>query len=394
MKQLYTRFTSKLLVIFCLLVTFTSQAQPPATHLKFDNNNYVELRTGALNGAYNLAQPFTIEFWLKVSDYNQNIVFSRQIRIVPNALTFFKIYTQNGNIYAGYDGLNTTISSFFPVNEWHHVAVTYDQFAGGGLVFVIDGVSQGYQQVAFNPYFVFSKPAIIGGIRIGDGDTVAPSFKGEIDEFRFWNTALDPTDIQYRKDCEISNPAQFLDLQDYYNFNQIFYGFNNYGSDTSYGTFVNSLVNGVGITPARLYNFNLIEPDSNWVAGSPVGSGGCCIPSAPMPFVNDQFFCNAATAGNLTAIGTALQFYDSLAATTPMPPTQAIASGIYYVTQSSTGVASCKRAFRVTIDAPPQAPTGLATQAFCSGATLATLQNTGNAVKWYAAASAGTMSLS
>ena len=341
---------------------------------------------------YNLAQPFTIEFWLKVSDYNQNIVFSRKIGKIyyPNQPTLFKIYTQNGNIYAGYDGPNSTISSFFPVNEWHHVAVTYRGFDGSGIgpVFVIDGVSQGDQGITFSPENINNRLTIIGGTRIDTSSPVVPSFKGEIDEFRFWDIDLDPTDIQSRKDCEISNPAQFPILKDYYNFNQIFYGTDNNGETNA--TFVNSLGNSLPNVPARLFRFNLLGPDSNWVAGSPVGSGGCCNPAAPMAIVNDQFFCNAATAGNLTAIGTALQFYDSLAATTPMPPTQAIASGIYYVTQSSTGVASCKRAFRVTIDATPQAPTGFATQAFCSGATIANLQTTGNIIKWYAAATGGT----
>ena len=98
-----------------------------------------------------------------------------------------------------------------------------------------------------------------------------------------------------------------------------------------------------------------------------------------------QQFCNSATVANLTANGTAIQWYVAATGGTALASTAALASGTYYVSQTSGGCESPRTAVSVTVNAVP-APTGAATQSLSSLLTLGDIVVTGSNITWYASA--------
>lgn len=111
--------------------------------------------------------------------------------------------------------------------------------------------------------------------------------------------------------------------------------------------------------------------------------------STPAPTASAQAFCNSAIVAELTATGTAIKWYASDTATTPLASTDALATGMYYASQTQNSCESATRtAVSVTINSTP-APTASA-QAFCNSATVAELTANGTAIKWYASETAAT----
>lgn len=98
-----------------------------------------------------------------------------------------------------------------------------------------------------------------------------------------------------------------------------------------------------------------------------------------------QQFCNSATVANLSANGTAIQWYVAATGGTALASTAALASGTYYVSQTSGGCESPRTAVSVTVNAVP-APTGAATQSLSSLLTLGDIVVTGSNITWYASA--------
>jgi hypothetical protein len=98
-----------------------------------------------------------------------------------------------------------------------------------------------------------------------------------------------------------------------------------------------------------------------------------------------QQFCNSATVANLSANGTAIQWYVAATGGTALASTDALATGTYYVSQTSGGCESPRTAVSVTVNAVP-APTGAATQSLSSLLTLGDIVVTGSNITWYASA--------
>lgn len=87
-----------------------------------------------------------------------------------------------------------------------------------------------------------------------------------------------------------------------------------------------------------------------------------------------------------------INWYDSNVATTPLLGSLPLTTRMYYVTQTLNGCEGPKSEVQVTITPAPAAPTGTATQTFCSGTSpkVANLVAVGDGIKWYDAATAGT----
>ena len=129
-------------------------------------------------------------------------------------------------------------------------------------------------------------------------------------------------------------------------------------------------------------------------------SSGCrkitvnSIPSAPTGSAS-QSFCSAAspTVAALSATGTAIQWYDAATNGSLLASSAALTNGTsYYASQTVSGCESTNRlAVAVTVTTTPSAPTGSASQSFCSAAnpTVASLSATGTTILWYAASSGG-----
>ena len=98
-----------------------------------------------------------------------------------------------------------------------------------------------------------------------------------------------------------------------------------------------------------------------------------------------QQFCNTATVANLTANGSALLWYSTATGGSALASTAALATGTYYVSQTSGGCESPRTAVSVTVTVVP-APTGAATQSLSSLLTLGDIVVTGSNITWYATA--------
>ena len=108
-----------------------------------------------------------------------------------------------------------------------------------------------------------------------------------------------------------------------------------------------------------------------------------------------QSFCSGAspTVANLAATGTGIQWYAASSGGTALTTTVALVNNThYYASQTIAGCESTAR-FDVTatVSTSPAAPTGTASQSFCSGIspTVANLTATGTGIQWYAASSGG-----
>jgi large repetitive protein len=116
-------------------------------------------------------------------------------------------------------------------------------------------------------------------------------------------------------------------------------------------------------------------------------------PSAPTGSAT-QSFCSIdnPTVADLAATGTAIQWYTTASGGTPIDPTTALTTGTYFASQTVGGCESDTRLEVAVTVIDPAAPTGSATQTFCSidNPTVADLAATGTSIQWYATASGGT----
>ena len=106
-----------------------------------------------------------------------------------------------------------------------------------------------------------------------------------------------------------------------------------------------------------------------------------------------QSFCaiDNPTVANLTATGTAIKWYSAATGGTALVTTTALATGTYYASQT---VGTCESALRFAVAVTvnnPAAPTGSATQSFCSmsAPVIADLAATGTNLLWYDVPSGG-----
>ncbi len=120
------------------------------------------------------------------------------------------------------------------------------------------------------------------------------------------------------------------------------------------------------------------------------------ITSQPLPSANTpQTFCSIqnATLDNIAITGQNIKWYDAATAGTLLPKTTLLQNGVtYYATQTINGCESERFAIAVKIE-NTLPPSGDANQPFCSGSnpTIADIMVTGDLVKWYDAASNGTL---
>jgi hypothetical protein len=109
-----------------------------------------------------------------------------------------------------------------------------------------------------------------------------------------------------------------------------------------------------------------------------------------------QTFCsgNNPTIANLAATGSNIKWYDAASGGNLLTGTTALANGNHYFASQTT--AGCESVIRLDVTAvvntTPGAPTGNATQAFCSAnPTVANLTATGSGIKWYDQATGGNL---
>ena len=116
-------------------------------------------------------------------------------------------------------------------------------------------------------------------------------------------------------------------------------------------------------------------------------------PAAPTG-ASPQSFCSIdnPTVADLSATGTAIQWYAAATGGAPLAGGTALVDGtIYYATQTVGGCESDTRLAVTANVSDPAAPTGASPQSFCAidNPTVADLSATGTAIQWYAAATGG-----
>jgi len=106
--------------------------------------------------------------------------------------------------------------------------------------------------------------------------------------------------------------------------------------------------------------------------------GTCSVP--PTPQASSRTFCQAATVAQLAATGTTVgatvNWYTTVDGTTPLAATDALATGMYFVSQKIGNCESNRWSIRVVVTDLP-APTAPAQQSFCTYATVSELAKTG-----------------
>ena len=117
-------------------------------------------------------------------------------------------------------------------------------------------------------------------------------------------------------------------------------------------------------------------------------------PAAPTGTATQDFCAiDNPTVADLTATGTAIQWYAAATGGTALATTTALVDATHYYASQTVGGCESDTRFDVTVSiSDPAAPTGTTTQDFCAidNPTVAELSATGTTIQWYAAATGGT----
>ena len=121
---------------------------------------------------------------------------------------------------------------------------------------------------------------------------------------------------------------------------------------------------------------------------TPVSVTVTATPTAPS--ASSQTFCNSGTVGSLTANGIGLNWYTASTGGTALASSSALATGTYFVSQTTNTCESARTSVSVTvINASTSAPSA-SSQTFCNSGTISNLTATGSVLNWYSSQFGGT----
>ncbi len=320
----------------------------PAGALHFDGiNDHFPV------GNVNTPVSYTKEAWVyanSVSSIGRNIISSQDA----------PFWIDNGRLSAGHAFTGATIilqdaSATVPLNQWLHVAVTYDAatttmklYRNGSLVATSS-----------------SMPAHVPGPMLVGRWDVNHFFSGSMDEVRIWNRALCADEITNNRNCELPNPATQNGLLAYYKFNQGFVTANNTSITTAQDSGPNNYT-----AASTLNGFAGTGTASNFVAGTV--SGTCAAYTAPTAAITGtSALCISATAtlSNTIADGTWISSNTAVATISSSGLVTALATGTTQI--KYTTVCGGVSTLTVTVN-PNPAPTIYAATptTFCEGGSV------------------------
>ena len=144
------------------------------------NASLIDLNEGLQNG-------FTIGTWVYVNSDGENDV--GQI-FQKGASTYFRVSGESGGRVALDASLDlatsdatVSVASAIPINEWHHVAMSWTDDADDEITIWIDGVNRGSSTNGSGAPAADTFDLKIGG----DGGA---NFDGQMDEFKIFNFEL------------------------------------------------------------------------------------------------------------------------------------------------------------------------------------------------------------
>lgn len=190
--------------------------------LLFDGDNDQITIEGSENDHLNTT--FTIESWIRPTGWGESE--TGYGRIMDKDTVIFYLH---GNGFAQYNPNSLLISlnhtngnrsvyntpeNSIRLNEWQHIAVTYDNVSEVNLF--IDGI----EQLLSIPFDSASGPVETGtqAIILGEAGNRLRAFKGAMDEFRVWSRVKSPAEILEQKSMTLMGDEE--DLIIYYPMNE------------------------------------------------------------------------------------------------------------------------------------------------------------------------------
>lgn len=166
-------------------------------HTTYDGtDNYIKI--GNTN---NLTGNYTLSAWVRTTG-NNGVNSNKTIVSKMNASDGYKLVLNNTNriqYYVKTAGVNQILStnSVLPVNEWHHIAVTYD---GVQTKIYVDGVFDNGSSIlgTVNTSNTFSI-----GAQYLSKTLINEYFRGDIDEIRIWDKDLSEEEMRFVMNQEI-----------------------------------------------------------------------------------------------------------------------------------------------------------------------------------------------
>lgn len=242
------------------LATLTPLISFSQNGLSFDgSDDYIQTTYTGVSGG---TAARTIEAWIRTtadalpSADGQQVIADYGSFTNGGRFTFNVLWGNAIRLEVGGNGLSGSIA----INDslWHHVAVVYDPSKTNRLSLYVDGILDVSGNVTV--------PILTGStdnVRIGQRIDGVNSFTGDIDEVRFWNVALDSTQLRASMNNEFCSPP--TGLAAYYPLNE--------GSPNGANGGIIITADKAGTNNGTLNGFTLAGTNSNWINGAPVTSG-------------------------------------------------------------------------------------------------------------------------
>lgn len=334
-----------ILALMAMLSFGSAFGQTPASGLDFDGVD--DLVIIPVRPNLNISSAITIETWIyptkgsgiqnviskSSGTSNTGYIFPRTYGSAINNSAWknldFLLYINNST---GWQTLSvpytTDPSGLYKLNQWHHVAATYD---GSEMRIYIDGILKG-SKIFYGTIIVNNNPLAIGG---HPGFT--EYFRGKVDEVKIWNRALSQCEIANNMNCELGLIPAPAGLAAYYKFNR--------GNINSDNTALTQLVD-ESSTGANgdLTNFALAGSVSNWSTGAVV-TGTVCSATSAITATAGSVYANVPVNGTIQLTSSGGNTYswvgpNGFSSTLQNPvisPVGLNASGVYTVTVSNNG---------------------------------------------------------
>tara|TARA_B110000046_G_scaffold29549_1_gene31089 strand:+ start:1142 stop:2944 length:1803 start_codon:yes stop_codon:yes gene_type:complete len=217
--------------------------------LHFDGvNDIIETDYSGISGTNSR----TVEAWIKTT-----YVASQQVITDWGAMTTGQRFTFNmigGKLRCEIGGQGVTGPTAISDNNWHHVAITFNNSSSPKFRLYVDGSLE----ASFNLSNVTMNTATTNSFQIGERVDGANNFAGVIDEVRVWNYDRSASEISNNMNTEFCTIPSGLVA--YHKMNQGTVNITNTGIDESPD------VSGNG-NDGDLSGFALTGTTSNWVTG-------------------------------------------------------------------------------------------------------------------------------